>query len=278
MTGFDQLTSIRGENGEYETELTHQMVLWSVNGGYMAAIALRVAGEFSRCRIPLNITSQFLKAAEIGGAHVSAKTLVSGEQAELIEVSISQNDKTVLLSHVWIGELLDSPSHNFAQMPLVASPKELRSLEEVMSDDEPDMPVFLKNFDQKPIFRNTDERIKLQPVALRWFRYRGGSSFDCPFLDNARTLPLIDYTWYLAVLPIHENDFTVITPTISLSVHFVDRAPNSEWLLADIKCESMGNGLIESTTRIWSESGQLIAEGIAQMMKTRGNARDLAFT
>jgi hypothetical protein len=49
---LDQATYVDGQNGRYLARLSEDWEIWGPNGGYLAAIALRAAGEVTQIKRP----------------------------------------------------------------------------------------------------------------------------------------------------------------------------------------------------------------------------------
>lgn len=268
--GFDQLTSFEAhDGGSYDLRFLPETSIRGVNGGYIAAAALRVAGDVTSGRLPLSINCHFLRPMAPGPARASVRPVVQSTSASLVQVDISQNDRLCAVEHVWTAFPHDGPVHREARMPLVPHPDELSRLEAIMRKDEPPLPPFWTVFDQRPINRIDAARRRHRPARLlRWFRYFAPTTFETPFLDVARTLPIIDVMGIPAANQMYDEPFLKGTQvaTVQLSVCFHDTVDIGAWLLSDASCPHAAAGVIATSVDIWSVTGTLVAQGVSQLI------------
>jgi hypothetical protein len=59
---LEQATYLDGENGRYRAQLSKDWGIWGPNGGYLAAIALRAAGEVANIQRPASFYCHFLSS------------------------------------------------------------------------------------------------------------------------------------------------------------------------------------------------------------------------
>ncbi|MDJ0865880.1 MAG: thioesterase family protein [Myxococcota bacterium] len=71
-------------------------------------------------------------------------------------------------------------------------------------------------------------------------------------------------TWPAAAQP-HPRDSGFTAPSLDVTAWFHRAAPEDPWLLADHVSEIAERGLMGTTVRIWSQGGQLVASGGAQL-------------
>ena len=59
---LEQATYLDVENGRYRAQLSKDWGIWGPNGGYLAAIALRAAGEVANIQRPASFYCHFLSS------------------------------------------------------------------------------------------------------------------------------------------------------------------------------------------------------------------------
>jgi acyl-CoA thioesterase-2 len=195
------------------------------------------------------------------------RTLKAGRRSESFGVSIVQEGRP--LFEGLVRTAADGPGleHDAARAPEVPSWQELRSIEEIVDGDEGPPFPFWNNFAIRPVWpeRINEKRQVRDPVFHEWFSYRPRATFDDPFLEAGRSLLMIDTGSWIAACQPHPNaGFTA--PNIDVTAWFHRTDPRSEWLLMDHSCPVAESGLMGTHARIWSERGQLLASGGAQLL------------
>lgn len=253
--------------GRFRAVLSRDWEIWGPNGGYVAAIALRAAGRVARVQRPASISGHFVSVARFEPVDVTVRTVKSGRSAESFAVAITQDDRPIFEGLVRTAAEGPGLSHDVAEIPERASPAELATAEQLVGEGGGPKFPFWHNFDSKPVWpeRFADgERPAYPPVFREWYRFRPRARFDDPFLDAARSLLMIDTASWIAACQPHPNaGFTA--PNLDVTAWFHRAAPESEWLLMDHICETAGGGLMGTHAKIWSEDGQLVATGGAQL-------------
>jgi hypothetical protein len=234
-----------------EVTFDPQTVLWSVNGGYIAATLLRLVTGVAQLKRPGTITVNFLRALAAGPARFELELLHRARGAELHGARLFQGDALRALAQVWLVTDSAGPTHRGARMPLVAQPRELRTIEELLEPGEAPVPAFWDMFEQRPVARNRVAHG--QARALRWFRFKGDMSGAGA---AACSLPLIDTMGLPAVAQLYPPPFlTTLAPTTLLTVQFHDTTYAGEWLLADARCDYAQDGVLNTGVRVWGEGG-----------------------
>src|SRR3954454_20256380 len=89
-------TSLTGSVGRYKAKLSRDWEIWGPNGGYIASIALRAAGEHSRFDRPASIVSNFLGVASFNAPlDISVVTTRGAKRAEAMRVAVSQGGEPI---------------------------------------------------------------------------------------------------------------------------------------------------------------------------------------
>jgi len=254
------------EGTRFRASLHPDWEIWGPNGGYLAAIALRAAGAVARVQRPVAFYAHFLSVARFDEVSLEVVPLRQGRRAESLRVSLSQRGKPVLEGLLKTASEGPGLEHEAVQMPQVARPEALASIEELLPSERPRY-AFWKNLESRPL---RPERVGRSPEPREaqwreWYRFRPRACFDDPWVDAARLLLLIDtLSWPAAVGPHPETDF--VAPNLDVVAWFHAFEPESEWLLADVQAPLASAGLIGTTARVWSRSGRLLASGGAQLL------------
>jgi acyl-coenzyme A thioesterase PaaI-like protein len=266
-----RLVSLDDGAAEHVAHFGEEAAVWTINGGYLAAAAIRAAGDISGGGRPVSLSLQFLRGVKLAPTTLVSKFLHRGSATELLEGRIVQDGRIAALSHLWVHKSGPSPEMRGAVMPLVPHPDELRSQSDMRAGRGPQEP-FYRTFEQRRM--NTLDwgtRRHNLPQALSWVRYRDLPAPESDFLAAAMVLPLIDITGVAAACNGYgSNVLTSIAPTIQLSAHFYELAAVEEWLLTDATAECMGDGLLNSRVCIWAPGGALVAQGLTQMVFKSG--------
>jgi acyl-CoA thioesterase II len=268
-------TKVEEADGRYRARLSRDWEIWGPNGGYVAAIALRAAGAATALTRPATFTGHFLSVAEFDVVDLEVTTLRAAKRAESLRVSMTQRGKGIFEALVWVVGEADGLAHDAAEMPPVPRPAQLKPIEALADPaDLQNRHRFWQNFDTRPIdWKPWRLRERGAPLWREWLRFRPPPSRADPFVDAARSLLLIDTMGWPAACQPHLRDETFIAPSLDVSVQFHRPAPESEWLLVDAVAPVAANGLIGCQTRIWSEGGQLVASGGAQLLCRPAPAR-----
>ncbi|HAP75444.1 MAG TPA: hypothetical protein DCR14_05115 [Acidimicrobiaceae bacterium] len=245
--------------------------IWGPNGGYMAALALRAAGECSGRSRPANATVHFLGVASLEEpVQISASVQRAARTATSVRVDISQGGKPMLAAMVWaIDNELDGLHHSVATPPQVPSWRELPTIRDrFAAAGQTYVPsyAFWENFEQRPgrWIDTWEEREGEHPDYFHWLRFTPTPTFDDPWLEAARLLLLVDLGAWPAVCARH-NQQDYIAPSIDVSCEF-HSLDVPEWLLLHGESDHASDGLIGSRQAVWSDDGRLLASGISHLL------------
>jgi acyl-CoA thioesterase-2 len=253
--------------GRFRAALSRDWEIWGPNGGYIAAIALRAAGQVSKVKRPAAFSGHFLSVARFEEVDVAVRVVRAGRRAESLGVSISQDGRPVFEGLVRTAAEGAGLQHDVAEIPEAKRPPELASIQDLLPPDSQPGYAFWNNFEVKPVWPervNETERRAHAPIFREWIRMQPRATFDDPFLDAARSLLMIDtISWIAASQPHPNSGFTA--PNLDVTAWFHRAEPESEWLLTDSRCDIAEAGLMGTHARIWSETGRLLASGGAQL-------------
>jgi len=195
--------------------------------------------------------------------------LRSTRAAEALRVSMTQGDRAVLEALVWTIGDVDGLTHDDAPMPDVARPASVPSREKRMRGIEaPVVYRFWDNLEERPLdwIDNWTEREPGRPVYRGWMRYRPRPAFDDPFVEAARSLLLVDTMGWPAAVRAYRDPIGFIAPNIDVTTSFHRLEPTSEWLFVEAAAPVGADGLVGFRSRLWSETGRLLASGGGQLL------------
>lgn len=267
---------VDGAPGRFTHKLVPDWRIWGPNGGYIASVALRAAGDTTALPRPASFSCLFLGMASYDDevVDVQVSSLRRAKRTEALRVSITQGDRPILDAHVWaIDGGLAGLEHDVTVAPDVPSPSELKSFDELA----PDAPqhAFWQNFDGKPVEWIPPEAWPppppVEPNVLQWMRFNPVARYeDDPWIDACRSVVLLDtYQWPAAHRPhLHRgpDEPAFIGPNMDQAVHFHRAAPESEWLLVDAHGPMAEGGLMACNSRVWSEDGRLVASASSHLL------------
>jgi acyl-CoA thioesterase len=196
--------------------------------------------------------------------------LRSAKRSEVIRVSLIQNGQSFLDATVWTIDVgMQGLEFDDAPMPDVPGPEGLVPWQDRVPPTRRVFERFWSHLEERittPWTGDWDDRPAGPPVREGWCRFRPNATFDDPFLDAARSLLIIDTMGWPAVMMGRNEWPPFVAPTIELSVRFHRLIPASEWLLHVTTSPIAADGLIGSTSRVWSQDGALLASGGQHML------------
>lgn len=271
-------TAVEGSDGHYRATLSRDWEIWGPNGGYLASLALRAAGEHTNLPRPAAFYCHFLKVADFSEVHLGVVTLRASKRAESMRVSITQNDSPILEALVWVVGEMEGLVHDFTVMPDVPGPRGLLSSEEIWGSE--NSYRFWNNLEARgPLVKAGPSAPGISvPFATKldgwlcWYRFRPTAIFKDPFVDACRYLVLLDTLMWPAASVRHPWPTPFLAPSIDVAVRFHSFAPDDEWLLCDAESKVASEGLVSGTSAIWSENGSLLASGGQQMISRPNEA------
>lgn len=264
-----------GQTGRFTLRMSRDWEIWGPNGGFLASIALRAAGEFTDLDRPATLSCLFLGVGRFEeDIDIDVQSIRRANRAEALRISIEQKQKRLLEAHVWaVQDRLAGLEHDVASAPDVAGPQELKSLAELLPDESPHR--FWRNFDTKPLNwvppSEWPPPAPVAPVVRQWMRFRPAATFEhSPWIDACRSVVLLDtFQWpaaHRAHLHRGSDDPAYIAPNMDLSIRFHRAAPTDEWLLVDAESPVAEAGLMAATARVWSEDRRLLATGAGHLL------------
>ena len=261
-------TAVSGDEGHFTADLSRDWEIWGPNGGYVASVALRAAAAHSHFVRPASFHCHFLSSARFEEVQLEVRTLRRSRRVESMAVSMSQNGTAVLEAIVWFVADGDGLVHDHAIMPTVPPHAERRFVTELLPPDEPMRFRFWSNFEHKPLewWDDPADRPPGESVFRGWYRYAPVATFEDPAVDACRSLLLLDTMSWPAATRAHSFDLPWVAPNIDLAVQFHRAEPAAEWLLADAVAPVAEDGLIGFQSKVWSDTGALLASGAGQLL------------
>jgi acyl-CoA thioesterase-2 len=260
------------DEGRYRALLSSDWEIWGPMGGYVAAVALRAAGAMSPFERPAAFSCHYLGVAAFEPVDIEVTPLRSGRQASSQRVSITQGGRGIMEALVWSVADVEGLEHDVAVAPDVPGPDALPSAEELARDDSPPPFPFWLNFDTRPLTWSAEwpPPGPMEPLWRNWMRFSSWERGAEPWLDGARILLLADLpSWPSAHRPHAWRELPFIAPTLDLQVTFHRLVPDEPWLLLEGTSPVATDGLIGFTSRLWTQSGALVASGGGQTLCRR---------
>jgi acyl-CoA thioesterase len=260
---LDRATHVERHGDLYLAQLSDDWEIWGPNGGYLAAIALRAAGQEAEIPQPRSFYCHFLSQPAFDAVQLEVRLLKRGRRAESFTVDMTQQGKSIL--HALVKTAADGPgySHQHLAPPDVPPPIALHSYEQLLSRDKPWPFKFWDNVERRPVNQDVSKRPS-PPTIREWTRFRPQACFEDPFLDGARSLILLDTFGFPAAYQKYRS-WEYLAPNLDTSVWFHQFGPACEWLLIDHECILAEHGFMAASGRVWDTEGRLLATGSAQL-------------
>ncbi|HZB71428.1 MAG TPA: thioesterase family protein [Acidimicrobiales bacterium] len=260
-------------DGRFTAVLSQDWEIWGPMGGYVAACALRAAGESVDHPRPVAFSCHYLGVARFAPVDLRVEVQRQGRTATSLRVEVTQEGRPILDAMVWSAAEVEGLEHDETTPPDVPGPDELPSIEELLPDDAPGPPFpFWSNLDAKPLhFEAQWPPDGPRPATWQqWLRFRPTPTFEHPWVDAARSVILVDLpSWPSAHRPHAWRQPPFMAPTLDLNVAFHRPAGGREWLLCDGAAPLSTEGLFGWGARVWSEGGTLHASGGGQCLYRR---------
>jgi acyl-CoA thioesterase II len=263
-----------GDVAHYRARLSKEWEIWGPMGGYVASAALRAAGAESPFDRPASFFCQYLGVAAFEDIDLAVTPIRVARTALAQRVEVTQGDRRILECTVWSIGGVDGLAHDVTATlrPDVASPDELRPIEELLSEEELQQGpafAFWNNLDARPLHFSREPPVDPAPVWQEWVRFRPTPTFSDPWVDACRALIVVDLQSWPSAGRAHPRGHGFIAPSLDLYVAFHDPCPDSAWLLADGAGPIARDGLMAWNGRLWSEDRRLIASGTGQLLCRR---------
>lgn len=270
MGDFERDTRVQKvDTGHYRAEISRSWEVWGPNGGYLATIALRAAGDAASIKRPVTFHGHYLRVGRFEPVRLDVNVLQQGSRAESVEVRMVQNDKLVftgLLRTCTEGEglvydeIVDADAGR-----TVPEPESLPLYDEHRNKYGAD--TFWRNFERRvihPEYLDGNTRTKFARRE-EWLRFKVDEPTTDPFVDAGRSIVLLDTFMWPAVYR-KMGDCHFIAPSLDITVFFHRSAMDSQWLRIDAQGPIAERGFIAGQGRVFDASGRTIASGYSQLM------------
>lgn len=255
--------------GHFTIDLSPGWNIWGMNGGYLAAVALRAAGGSAAWEAPAAISVSFLSRPRPGPAQVSVEVIRRTGKAECRSVTMAQDSTPILTGSVWCAA--GGLEGNEPRRRVLPAPESVPTRLERINNEESLLLPWQVAIEDRPLFF-ADEwpdgwgtRAPSEPEFEGWFRCRPEAIFKSPWVNAARVLVISDiYPLFGYIQATRGLEFTCRVATIWLSVQFHRPTDQEEFLFGDCRVLGAAGGLIGTSTSIWSRDGKCCATAIQQ--------------
>lgn len=236
---------------------------WSVmvgpNGGYIGAILLNGMLEElgDKNKQVRSITFHYLSPSKPGPASLEVILEKQGRSLSTLTARLVQNDRIVAISLATFAPARENFAFRHFDMPQVVGPEEI----------EVDHRMNKALLGHVPFRDHYDQRLAIGPVPPLtsdkarvggWTRFKSPRTFDC------LAIVAISDSWFPGLF-VKDLPEKVHAPTIDHSVHFFSSLPSpglkeDDFVLVEFTTEVVQEGYLQEDGRIWSPSGELIAQ------------------
>jgi acyl-CoA thioesterase len=272
MANFLRATEVTRKGDDCIAEIDHDWFIWGPFGGYLAALALRAMAGFSHLPRPAAFSCQFLRTAPAGPVSFAVERRNSGRRAALLRACATQGREPFLDAQCWfVAGDLSGLTHDCATMPPVERAPQLPPWSGFGDDDESRSPMWKHIERRPPLALRSFAAAPAAPKWACWLRLLEALPADDLTLQAARAVLWMDLAPWNAALMAHGWPTTHVAPTLELTVQFQPhlygaKTSGSAWLLAETDSPVAGEGLFGAQSRLWSESGELVAASTAQAL------------
>ncbi|WP_007517691.1 thioesterase family protein [Pseudofrankia saprophytica] len=223
------------------------------HGGYLMALAARIALEATDREHPLSITAHFLRSPAIAPVSAKPALLRAGRSTAVVAVDLHQDGEPILATLTTTGRIpgTSAPVFQRGTAPTLPAP------EACVDVDTPGNP-FRQNLHDRLDIRLDPGTVGWATGRPRgvgeirgWVRPRDGSEPDPLFLLVA-----------LDALPPTTFDFGIFgwVPTVELTA-LLRAAPAPGWLRVVVRSHLIDDGWLDEDVEVWDSSDRLVAQG-----------------
>jgi acyl-CoA thioesterase len=254
-------------------DLSDDWRIWTLNGGYVAAVALRAAGAVTELASPASMSLQLVRGAVAGPAEVAVRSVRRTRTAECLAVALDQGGARVFEAHVWAVTPGDGPEHDDAGDRPAGPPESYPTMAERVASRTVDGPPppqfpFWDNFEVRPIdwIEDWEHRPAGPAVAGDWLRFVPTPTFDDPFVDAGRVAVALDLYSFPSMVRAYSGRVDWISPNVDLHCTFHRPSSGSRWLLGRGRTPVSSAGTAGFSAEAWSDDGLLLGSGGGQML------------
>jgi len=257
-------------DGRWRAELSDEWRIWTLNGGYLAAVLLRAASEHTGLGRPASLHCHLVGAGHAGPAEVTAEVVQQGRRASSIRLRMTQDGRPVMEALVWGVAGTTGVDFDRATPPDLPPPSSFQSRRD-RGDDAPSYPFHHRLHWRSPEWLTHEEwstRAAGAPRVQAWYALTEDCDLSDPWLDACRQTVLLDlFGWPAAVRALAGGeDSDWIAPNMDLAITFHQPVGEDEWLFLDGEAPVSAGGLVGALGRTWTADGRLAATAIQQML------------
>ncbi len=238
------------------------------NGGFLAALALRAAGNAAELERPIAIHTTFLRPPTHGEVVLSSRLLRRSRRSEAIEVAVEQDSELVTTSLVRTMSSRDGIEHDYrTTCPAPDGPESFRDLVDLLPDGAALPPIAdaleirpVQTWDQWPPVAAQD------PFVSSWIRPRIEVATGDPYIDGGIVLVMADLVTWPAIEVAHLAAPSHFAQTVTLELNFLEPLIRPGWLYVEGRAPWANHGLISCQIEIWNERGTHLVSGHANMV------------
>jgi acyl-CoA thioesterase len=267
MGTLAEATALAVTDGGFTVQLDPAWSGWGPAGGYLAAVALRAAGQVVPAgHRPVTLSCQFLATAQNAEADVGVEIVKPGGSA-CANVVLTQGGRRFFQAQVWTTSRTRGPDEVTARIADVPGPDVLAPIETHLVNSKSERVAFWSNMECRPVeFREPGGRAPLSRRLQRWYKFKGQSESGDMFLSAGCAALLIDANVWATNWRTCETVPDYAAPSLDPTVWFHESALISDWLLVDAVQEVARNVLVHGTVQVWNEGKRLIASGGSQCL------------
>lgn len=264
-------TAVEGSDGRFTAQVAEAWSVWSANGGYLAAIALRAALEGQTRLRAASLQAAFFAPVRAGTVDLDVALRKRGRTGEARTVDMRQDDKDAFRALVWATKPGDALEHGPGPLP-VPGPERCSPGRPVRGRGP--VPPLLHQLEFRPAVSGDPEvpspadgsgGVERDRELWAWVRLRGGQDELSPLLDAARQLLVADALMWPAAMRRHTDATAYLAPSLDLHVSFHDTS-SEPWVLLRAWSPVATAGLVAGRAEIRSTDGRLLASASQQML------------
>ena len=264
---FEQATELsKTADHHYQAILTKAWALWGPAGGYLAALALRAAGESTEFTRPISMACQYFRVARFEAIDLVVTELKRGKRSDALRVDLVQDTRLIMSAQVWAGAS-DTPTmeHDYVSPVSVPEPIQIPTYETVY----PDRPIhpFMARIESRPIDPIADQdQTPRAPELSGLYRYRVREVGSSAFIDYGRAMILMDTFAWLATYPAHPGPSPWIAPNLDFYYRFHRTMLDAPWLYMHTRAQLAHDSVISAEGEIRNLAGELLVSGATSLL------------
>lgn len=252
---FDEATAVDpAGNGVWKAEVQPKWDIFGItNGGYLMAIGARAMSGSAEDRIPVSVTSHFLRPVSAGPVEVAVDEIKRGRTFSTVEATLTAASESMTM----LGSFIDPAAIESSDLYAAGAPPDLPPPEDcpraLPNPDGPLPPPIVAQFEER---LHPDDATPLEgrPSGVArmrgWFRLHDDEPID-PF-----TLLLVADAFPPAVFNVELP--LAWTPTLEMTTQ-IRAIPAPGWLRCQFTTRFVSGGMLEEDGEIWDDSGRLVA-------------------